>query len=54
MLGISQRHLAKLLDVDPSTIARWEKDEAQPSTRLEARLEGYFNSRFEGNNRLGG
>jgi transcriptional regulator with XRE-family HTH domain len=31
VLGVSQKELAQKLGVDPSTLARWERDEGKPS-----------------------
>jgi DNA-binding XRE family transcriptional regulator len=41
-MGISQRHLAMLLGVDPATLARWERNRSQPSEKLRPRLERLF------------
>lgn len=30
MQGLSQKHAAKRLDVDPGTLARWERGEREP------------------------
>ena len=37
-LGLSHRLLAKQLGVDESTVARWERGEAEPSASVEARF----------------
>jgi transcriptional regulator with XRE-family HTH domain len=34
LFGLSQKDLAKILRVDPSTIWRWEKGKGQPSQKL--------------------
>ena len=36
--GLSQKKLAQQLGIDPTTLARWEKDQARPSKRLKTRL----------------
>jgi transcriptional regulator with XRE-family HTH domain len=36
--GLSLKNLAKELDVDPSTLARWEKSETIPSKKLNRKL----------------
>ena len=41
--GWSQKQLARRLGVDPSTLARWEKDRSQPSTTSKARLDEMLN-----------
>lgn len=38
-LGMSQRELAALLDVDPSTVAKWERSERIPTGRYLHRVE---------------
>jgi transcriptional regulator with XRE-family HTH domain len=40
--GITQKELAKRLGVDPSTLARWERNESRPQKRLSARLAGFL------------
>ena len=37
-LGLNQRALAEKLDVDPSTLGRWERGNGKPSRRLTERL----------------
>ena len=37
--GLSQVDFAKFLGVDPTTLARWERDERQPSGKYERRIE---------------
>ena len=37
-LGISQKKLAEELDVDPSTLGRWERGKGRPSRKLGERL----------------
>ena len=37
-LGLTQRELARRLDVDASTLGRWERGEGQPSRKLVGRL----------------
>jgi transcriptional regulator with XRE-family HTH domain len=32
--GVSQKQMAKLLDIDPSTLARWERGEGKPPVHL--------------------
>jgi transcriptional regulator with XRE-family HTH domain len=36
--GLSQKKLAKVLRIDPTTLARWEKGKATPSRKLSQRL----------------
>jgi transcriptional regulator with XRE-family HTH domain len=36
--GLSQKKMAKLLGIDPTTLARWEKGKAAPSRQLSRRL----------------
>jgi transcriptional regulator with XRE-family HTH domain len=43
---LSLRKLAKELDVDPGTLARWEKGQSYPKPAFKLRLEGTFNQRF--------
>ena len=38
MRGLSQKKLAKLLRIDPTTLARWEKGKTTPSGKLGERL----------------
>ena len=40
MRGISQNELARQLGVDPTSLARWERDESKPCTKLKNRLKG--------------
>jgi transcriptional regulator with XRE-family HTH domain len=42
--GLSIKKLAKLLDVDPCTIASWERGEHQPSQRYVKIIEGFLQS----------
>ncbi|GAF89587.1 unnamed protein product [marine sediment metagenome] len=44
LLGLTQKELARRLGVDPSTLGRWERDEARPSKELSARLDGFVTS----------
>jgi DNA-binding XRE family transcriptional regulator len=36
--GLSLRKLAKIIGVDPETIARWEKERVEPRGKLKKRL----------------
>ncbi len=36
--GISQKELAKIMEIDPTTLARRERDEGRPSKKLAERL----------------
>ena len=45
LLGLSQKKLAKLLGVDPSTLGRWENGGTQPSEKLSKRLEEWSKER---------
>lgn len=38
--GLSQKKLAKVLRIDPTTLARWEKSRSRPGPRLSKRLAG--------------
>jgi ribosome-binding protein aMBF1 (putative translation factor) len=40
MHGLSQKKLANVLRIDPTTLARWEKGKAKPSKKLGERLVG--------------
>ena len=40
--GMSQRALALTLNVDPTTLGRWERDESLPTGKLKLRLEPFF------------
>lgn len=40
--GITQRALAGELDVDPSTLGRWERNERRPSDKLFEKLSSFF------------
>ena len=37
--GISQRELARLLGIDPTTLARWEKGQSWPAGMLLSRIQ---------------
>jgi len=39
---MSQRALALTLNVDPTTLGRWERDESLPTGKLKLRLEPFF------------
>lgn len=43
LLGISQEKLARLLEIDPSTLGRWERGERQPLKELMERLKEKLN-----------
>lgn len=47
--GMSQRKLALQLEVDPSTLGRWERDESSPIGELKTRLEPFFKKCLSGN-----
>ena len=38
MHGLSQKKMAKVLRIDPTTLARWEKGKDTPSKKLSQRL----------------
>jgi transcriptional regulator with XRE-family HTH domain len=40
--GLSQKILARQLGIDPSTLARWEKDKGRPLVGLRTRLEMFL------------
>jgi transcriptional regulator with XRE-family HTH domain len=42
--GITQKELAKRLGVDPTTLARWERNESRPQKKFSARLVGFLAS----------
>ena len=42
--GLSQKKLASLLGIDPSTISAWERGEHQPTKRLLDKLIAFFAS----------
>jgi DNA-binding transcriptional regulator YiaG len=52
MLGISQKRLAEILDVDPSILASWEKGTTQPSGRLKERVDDMLNSPAPNQNQI--
>ncbi len=41
-LGLSQREAARKIKVDPSTLARWERDECRPAGELAARARHFL------------
>lgn len=43
MHGLSQKSLAKVLRIDPTTLARWESGKATPSKKLGRRLAELIN-----------
>ncbi|MDE6474880.1 MAG: helix-turn-helix domain-containing protein [Clostridia bacterium] len=46
--GMTQKQLAKLLDVDQRTVSAWEKQVCQPSFELLAKLCDIFDETFDG------
>jgi len=44
LLGITQKELANRLDIDPSTLARWEKNESKPKEKLFKKLNKFLSS----------
>jgi len=38
MHGLNQKRMAKVLRIDPTTLARWEKGKSTPSSKLSQRL----------------
>ena len=48
MHGLSQKKLAKLLRIDPTTLARWEKGTSKPGSRLRKRLAELLGSSADG------
>jgi transcriptional regulator with XRE-family HTH domain len=38
--GLSQKNFARELGIDPTTLARWERNESEPAGKLRARLGG--------------
>jgi helix-turn-helix protein len=45
-VGLTQKEAAKLLGVDPSTLARWERGEREPEGGVAGRVEGFLGERF--------
>ena len=45
-LGLTQRRLAGLLDIDPGTLGRWERGKSSPSMKLLRRLDAFLTSHF--------
>ena len=43
-LGLSQKGLASLLEIDPTTLARWERNEGVPSRKLMPRVDAFLTS----------
>ena len=41
-LGLTQSEAAKLIGIDPSTLARWERGEKAPTGLLQARIERFL------------
>jgi transcriptional regulator with XRE-family HTH domain len=41
-MGLSQRKFAQQLDVDPTTVARWERGKGRPSRKLWKRLAAFL------------
>ncbi|MDE7191013.1 MAG: helix-turn-helix domain-containing protein, partial [Clostridia bacterium] len=48
LAGMTQKQLAKLLDVDQRTVSAWEKQVCQPSFELLAKLCDIFDETFDG------
>ena len=42
LLGITQKEMANRLGVDPSTLARWERNESRPMKKYLEKLAAYF------------
>jgi len=42
--GLNQKKLAKTLNIDPTTLARWEMSKSQPSKKLLEKLNNLFKS----------
>jgi len=40
--GVSQKEMAKSLGIDPTTLARWEKNESEPNVKLKGVLTLFF------------
>jgi DNA-binding XRE family transcriptional regulator len=40
--GLNQKDLARELDVDPTTLGRWELDDNQPEEKIKKKLELFF------------
>jgi len=43
-LGLSQKRLGALLDIDPGTLGRWERGKSSPSKNLLRRLNAFLSS----------
>jgi transcriptional regulator with XRE-family HTH domain len=44
MHGLTQKKLAKVLKIDPTTLARWERGTSKPGTKSRNRLAGLLGS----------
>lgn len=42
ILGLTQKELARLLGVDPSTLRKWERNKSQPHKRLLIKIKALF------------
>ena len=42
--GLSQKKFSKALGVDPTTLARWERGENKPSSKMISGLPTFFNA----------
>ena len=42
--GLSIKKLAKILYVDPATLARWERKEVEPRGKLKERVNPFLNN----------
>jgi transcriptional regulator with XRE-family HTH domain len=52
-LGLSQKRLAGLLDIDPGTLTRWERGKSSPSKRLLGRLDAFLTSHLSDQQQIG-
>jgi transcriptional regulator with XRE-family HTH domain len=46
MFGLTQKKLAELLGIDPTTLGRWERNESKPLKKLLEKLNKFLNSRL--------
>jgi len=46
LLSLTQKEVAHRLGIDPSTLARWEKDKSKPSEKVRKLLDNIFTSLF--------
>lgn len=52
ILGLSQKEAAKRIGVDPSTLAKWERGEREPTGRFLGRVKGFLDQEATQNSQL--